>query len=52
MEVFLIIWLICAGLAYIIARDRAPSKAVLAAILGFLLGPVGVIITLFFKDSE
>ena len=51
MEVLFILWILCAGLAYMIARDRAPSKAGLAAVLGFLLGPLGVGITFFLKDA-
>lgn len=50
MEIFVLIWIVCAGISYMIARDRAPSKAPLAAILGFLLGPIGVGITFFLKD--
>lgn len=49
MEILLLIWLVCAGLAYMVARDRAPNKAGLAALLGFLLGPIGVLISFFMK---
>jgi len=51
MELAVIIWLICAGLCYIIARDRAPSKTGLAICLGILLGPLGILITFFLNDS-
>ncbi|KIN78159.1 hypothetical protein [Shimia haliotis] len=51
MEVMILLWIVCAGLSYMVARDRAPSKAGLAAALGFLLGPLGVLISFFLKDS-
>ena len=53
MEALLILWVLCAGLSYFIARDRVPEKAPLATLLGFLLGPIGVGITFFLKpDAE
>lgn len=51
MEIFVIIWMFCAFFAYIVAKDRAPSKTGLAAALGFFLGPIGVVITFFMRDS-
>jgi hypothetical protein len=50
MEVMLILWVICAGVSYMVAKDRAPSKAGLAAALGFFLGPLGLLVTFFLKD--
>ena len=50
MEILVLIWIVCAGISYMVARDRAPSKAGFAALLGFLLGPIGVLITFFLKD--
>ena len=47
-----IIWILSAGLAYMIARDRAPSQTILATILGFLLGPIGVLLTFLLKDQD
>lgn len=47
-----IIWMLCAGLCYFIARDRAPSKAPLATLLGFALGPIGVAVTFFLHDDD
>lgn len=49
MEILVLIWVACAGLCYFIARDRAPNKAGLAALLGFFLGPIGILITFFLK---
>lgn len=51
METFVILWVLCAGLSYFIARDRAPSKAPLATLLGFLLGPIGVGLTFILKEG-
>ena len=51
MEICILIWLVCAGLSYAIARDRAPSKTGLTTALGFSLGPIGIGITLFLKDD-
>jgi len=52
MEVMILLWIVCAGLSYMVARDRAPSKAGLAAALGFLLGPIGIAATFLLKDAE
>jgi len=41
MELFIIIWLICAGLAAMLASEQNRG---MAALLGFLLGPLGVLI--------
>ena len=41
MELFIIIWLICAGLVMALASDENRG---MAALLGFLLGPIGVLI--------
>ena len=51
MEVFVILWVLCAGLSYFIARDRVPEKAPLATFLGFALGPIGVAITFLLKPN-
>lgn len=51
MEVLVILWVICAGVCYMIAKDRAPSKAGMAAALGFFLGPLGLIATFFLKEE-
>ena len=51
MEILLVLWVLCAGLSYFIARDRAPSKAPLATLFGFLFGPIGVGITFFLNDE-
>ena len=51
MEAILILWVLCAGLSYFIARDRVPEKAALATLLGFLLGPIGVAITFSLKPD-
>jgi hypothetical protein len=50
MEVAILIWVVCAGISYVVAKDRAPSKAGMAAALGFFLGPIGLLITFFLKD--
>ena len=47
-----VVWMLCAGLAYFIARDRVPSRAPLATLLGFLFGPLGVAATFFLKDEN
>lgn len=52
VETLLILWVLCAGLAYLIARDRAPSRAALATFLGFVFGPVGVGITFLLSDGR
>ena len=41
---YLIIWAICAGICYAIANGRNPEKGAGAAMLGLLLGPIGVLI--------
>ena len=51
MEAMLILWVLCAGLSYLIARDRVPEKAPLATFLGFILGPIGVAITFSLKSD-
>jgi len=48
----IIVWILCAGLAYFIARDRAPSQAPLATLLGFVFGPIGVGISFFLKEAN
>lgn len=52
MAAVFILWTVCAGLAYMIAKDRAPSKAATAALLGFALGPIGVGIAFMLKEGE
>ena len=52
IELILILWVLCAGLSYFIARDRAPNKAPLATLLGFLLGPIGVGLTFLLKNEN
>jgi len=49
---YLIIWLLCAGICYAIARDRNPEKTTSAVLLGLLLGPIGVLIVLLGKSDE
>lgn len=51
MASVIILWTICAGLAYMIAKDRAPSKAPIAAVLGFALGPIGVAVAFMLKED-
>ena len=41
---YLIIWLLCSGICYAIARDRKPEKTTSAVLWGLLLGPIGVLI--------
>jgi hypothetical protein len=41
MELLIIIWIICGVLGYAVSSN--PDKRVLGAVLGFLLGPLGVI---------
>lgn len=50
MAATIIIWVLCSAFAYAVAAARAPSKAGLAAILGLLLGPIGVGIAFFLRD--
>jgi len=50
-DVLFTLWVLCAGLCYFIARDRAPSKAPLATLFGFLFGPIGVGITFFLSEE-
>ena len=52
MEFVLILWVLCSIFSYIVARDRAPSKAGAAALWGFLLGPIGVVIAFNMKEPE
>ncbi|CUH70206.1 hypothetical protein TL5118_04181 [Thalassovita autumnalis] len=40
MEVVILLWIVCAGLSYMVARDRAPSKTGLAAALGLTIQPL------------
>lgn len=49
MEIVLLIWVVCAAICYFIAKDRAPSKAGIATLLGFFFGPLGILITFFLK---
>lgn len=50
MEVFfLIVALVCAGLGYAVATE---DKKVLGAVLGLILGPIGVIVAALLKKSE
>ncbi len=51
MGIFLLIWIACSGFAYMVAEKRAPSKAGMAALLGFLLGPIGVLIAFGMEDE-
>ena len=41
MEVYIVIWLICAGLSMALASEENRG---IAALLGFLLGPLGVLV--------
>jgi hypothetical protein len=52
LEFVLILWVLCALFSYIVARDRAPSKAGSAALWGFLLGPIGIVIAFNMKEPE
>lgn len=47
---YVIVWLACTLLAYLVGTNTAPSKAWLAAVLGFMLGPLGVLIACFLKE--
>jgi hypothetical protein len=51
MEVFVAIWLICGIAAAVIANSRGGS-GVVGFILGFLLGPIGVIISFFLGGED
>lgn len=44
MEIFIIIWLICAGLGYMIAPDNRKGMGMT---LGFIFGPLGVVLAAF-----
>lgn len=44
-ELLVIIWVLCAGLCYFIARDRSPDSVGVATALGFFLGPLGILLT-------
>lgn len=46
MELFIIIWIICAALGAMVARD---GKKGIGAALGFLLGPIGVVVAVLIK---
>ena len=46
MGLYLIVAIICAGLGYAIATE---DNKVMGAILGGLLGPIGVIVAAFLK---
>lgn len=52
MGIFVLIWVACAAFAYFVAERRAPSKAGIAALLGFALGPIGVIAAFMMKDED
>ncbi len=52
MEVLLLVWVLCAGICYLVARDRAPSQAGMATALGFFLGPLGILITFFLQEAD
>ncbi len=47
---FLIIWAICAGICYAIAKDKGNDIATAVA-LGFFLGPIGVVIVAMGKSD-
>lgn len=49
--VFVIIWIFCAIGAYLIADARGGSGP-MAALLGFLLGPIGVLCAFFMGGDE
>ena len=51
METLVVVWVLCAGLSYVIARDRVPSKSGLATFLGFSFGPLGILFTFFLKED-
>ncbi|WP_323007562.1 hypothetical protein [Pseudorhodobacter sp.] len=51
MEVLVIVWVLCAGMSYFVARDRVPSKAGLATLLGFMFGPLGVLFTFLLNEN-
>lgn len=52
MAGFVILWMLCSGLAYFVAKENAPSKAGTAAALGFALGPIGVAIAFMMKEDK
>lgn len=47
---YLIIWAICAGICYAIAKDRNRDTTT-AVLLGLLLGPIGVLVVLLGKSD-
>lgn len=49
MEIFIIVALVCCGLGYAIAPD---DKKGLGAILGLLLGPIGLIVAALLKSDS
>jgi len=44
MEIYIIIWLLCAGLGYLIAADNRKGAGMA---LGLIFGPLGVLIAAF-----
>jgi hypothetical protein len=49
MEIYVVVALICAGLGYAVASDE---NKVIGAVLGLILGPIGVIVAVLMKDKK
>lgn len=49
--IFVVIWVICGVFAYMIADSRGGSGP-MGAVLGFLLGPIGVLCAFFMGGEE
>jgi len=47
MEIFILVAIICGVLGYMIASD---DNKVMGGVLGLVLGPFGVLISVFLKD--
>ena len=50
MELFVLIWLVCVVLGAVIAQSKG-SSVVTYALLGFFLGPLGVILAAVSKGE-
>lgn len=51
MELFIVLWLICGGISAMIASSKGGSAG-LGFVVGFVLGPLGIIVALFMGSEK